>query len=87
MTATIEWLSLVLRLRICDTLTIFIDNFVTCCYQVTKVFCSKYCIASALPARSPCNLGSLADFPISVFWEVSIHTVLPRYHFSMMFGI
>ena len=25
-------------------------------HQVTKVFCSKYCIAGALPARGPCNL-------------------------------
>ena len=47
-----------------------------CCYQVFKVFCTTYCIASALPVRSPCNLGSSADFTTSVFWEVSINIVL-----------
>ena len=55
----------------------FIENLVICCYQVTEIFCPKYCFANALPARSPRNLGSLADFAISVFREVSINTALP----------
>ena len=63
----IEWPSLAPRLRI----TISIENFVICCDQVTEVFCPRYCIASASSARSPCNLGSLADFTICVFREVS----------------
>ena len=57
------------------------------CYQVTELFCSTYGIASALLARSPRNLGSLAYFAISVFWEVNINTVLPRYHFGWTFRI
>ena len=40
--------------------TSFTENFVICCYQVTKVFFSKYCITSAFPAQNPSNLGSKA---------------------------
>ena len=43
--------------------TAFTENFVICCYQVTKIFCSKYGCASAFSARNPCNLGSLANLP------------------------
>ena len=67
--------------------TSFIENFVICCYQVTKLFCSRYCFASALPARSPCNLGSLGHFAISFFREVTKDTVPPRHHFSWTFRI
>ena len=28
-------------------------------------------------AEGPCHFGSQADFVISVFWEVTINTVLP----------
>ena len=67
--------------------TSFIKDFVIFCYQVTELFCSRCGIASALPARSPRNLGSLSYFAISVFWEVNINTVLPRYHFGWTFRI
>ena len=69
--------------------TSFTENFVICCNQVTKVCCSKYCFTSAFPARSPWNLGSLADLAIKVFREVSTNTVLPWfwYHFRRTFRI
>ena len=54
--------------------TTFTGNFVICCYQVTKIFCTKYGSANASSARSPCNFGPLADLAISVFREVSINT-------------
>ena len=47
--------------------TSFIEDFVICCYQVTKLFSSRYCFASALPAKSPRNLVSHADLAITVF--------------------
>ena len=53
-----------------------------CCYQVTKIFCSRYGLASGLSARSPCNLGLLAKVAVSVLREVSVNTVRTQYHFS-----
>ena len=44
-------------------------------------FCSMYGISSSPSARSPRNLGSPADFAISVFREMSFNTVLPGCHF------
>ena len=41
--------------------------------QITELFCFRYCIASALPAKSPRTLGSHADFAISVFREQSTY--------------
>ena len=61
--------------------TSFTKNFVICCYQVTKVSCSRYCIANGSSARSPCHLGLHADVAVSVLREVSANTVLARYHF------
>ena len=61
--------------------TSFTKNFVICCYQVTKTFCSRYGCASAFSARTTCNFGSPADIAISVLREVNITTVLTRYHF------
>ena len=58
-------------------LTFFIENFVICCDQVTDFFGSKCCFASAVPSRSPRNLGSLADLAISVSREASVKTMLP----------
>ena len=60
---------------IASRFTSFTENFVIYCYQVTKVFCSRYCFTRAFPARSPCDLGSVAYFTISVFREVSKDTV------------
>ena len=50
-------------------------------YQVTKLVCWTYCFASASSAGSPCHLGSQAYFAISVFWQMSFNTVLPKCHF------
>ena len=47
--------------------------------QVTKLFCTKWSFASTFSAGSPCYLGSQADIAISVFWEVSKNTLLPRF--------
>ena len=49
--------------------TTFTENFVICCNQITKIFCTRYGSANASSARGPCNFG-LADLPISVFREV-----------------
>ena len=57
--------------------TSFTKNFVICCYQVTKIFCSRHGCASVL---SPCYLGSHADVAVSVLR--SVNTVFARYHFS-----
>ena len=45
-------------------------NLWSCCYQATESSCARWSFARALPARSPRNLGSLADFAVSVFgWK------------------
>ena len=72
MVVSIEWLNLVPRLRIGRCFEIRIrENYVICCNQVTKIICTRYRILSAFPAKSPCNLGSLAYFAISIFWEMN----------------
>ena len=58
--------------------TIFSKNLVVCCYQVTEVVSTRYGFAFASSARGPCNFGPLADLAISVFREVSIHTVFTQ---------
>ena len=58
--------------------TTFTENFVICCYQVTKIFCTRYGSAIASSARGPCNFGPLTDLAISVFREMSINTVLTQ---------
>ena len=59
--------------------TIFTENFVTCCCQITKIFCTKYDSTNASSARGPCNFGPLTDLAISVFREVSVNTLcLPK---------
>ena len=62
--------------------TSFTKNFVIYCHQVTKIFRSKFGCASAFSARSPSYLGSHANVAVSVLREVSVNTVLARYHFS-----
>ena len=47
--------------------TFLVENSVICCYQVTELRCSRYCITSASSARCPCHLGSQAYFAMSVF--------------------
>ena len=49
-----------------------------CCYQVTKIFCTKYGSANTSSARGPCDFGPLADLAVSVFKEMSINTVFTK---------
>ena len=67
---------------IVSRLSIFTENPVICCYQVTKIFCTRYDSANTSSARGPCNFGPLRDLAISVFREVSTNTVFPNPHFS-----
>ena len=60
--------------------TLFIENFVICRNQVTNMFFSRYLDAGAFSERSSCNFGSAADFAVSVFREVSVHIVIPGFH-------
>ena len=65
---SIEWQDLVPRQRtvIVPRFTLLIEDLVISRYQVTQLFCSRYCFASASSAKSPCDCGSQADFAISV---------------------
>ena len=63
---------------IVSRVTNFTENFVICCYQVTKIFSTRYSSATASSARGPCNFGPLADLAISVFREMSINTALTQ---------
>ena len=67
--------------------TIFTENLVICCYQVTKIFCSRYGSAIASSARDPCNFRPLTDLAISVSREVSINTVLTQILTSLGCGL
>ena len=62
--------------------TTFSENFVICCNQITKIFCTMYGSANASSARGPCDFGPLTDLAISVFREVSIKTVFAQIHIS-----
>ena len=65
----------------------FTENFVICCYQVTKIFCTRYGSAIASSARGPCNFGPLTDLAISVFREMSVNTVLTQLLTSLGCGL
>ena len=67
---------------IASRFTTFTENFVICCNQITKIFCTKYDSANVSSAQGPCNFGSLANLEISVFGEVSNNTVLTQIHTS-----
>ena len=56
------------------------EDLVICCYQITKLFSTKYGSAIASSAWGPCNFGPLADLAISVFKEMSFHTVFTQIH-------
>ena len=77
MIESIELPTLVPRQRIVSRFTTFNENFVICCYQVTKI-CSRYGFTCAFSARSPCDLGSPAYLAFPVFREVTINTVFSR---------
>ena len=67
--------------------TTFTENFMISCYQVTKIFSTRYGSTIASPARGPCNFGPLADLVISVFREMSINTVLTQILTSLKCGL
>ena len=46
-----------------------------CCYQVTKIYSSRYGFAIASSAWGPCNFGPFTDLAISVFKEMSMNIV------------
>ena len=58
--------------------TIFTENLVICCYQVTKICGSRYGFAIASSARGSCNFGPFTDLAISVFGKMSINTVFAQ---------
>ena len=60
--------------------TTFTENFVICCNQIIKIFCTRYGSAIASSARGPLLFLS---FGRCHFREVSMDTVLTwtRYHF------
>ena len=58
--------------------TFFTENFVICCNQINKIFCTKYDSANTSSARGPCDFGLLSDLAISVFREVSRKIVLTQ---------
>ena len=61
----VRWVSVIVSRFI-----ILIENFVICCYQVTKTFCSRCGFTSAFPAKSPCDFEPLAYDAVSVIREV-----------------
>ena len=65
--------------------TIFTDNLVIGCNQITKICGSRYGFAIASSARDSCNSGPLTDLAISVFREVSFNTVFTQIHTSRRF--
>ena len=58
--------------------TTFTENFVICCNQITRFFCTRYDSANASSARGPYDFGPLADLAISVFREVNVNTVFKQ---------
>ena len=58
--------------------TIFAENFVICCYQVTKIFFTRYGSAIASSARGPCNFGPMT---------VLAHCAYPNHYFSWMWAL
>ena len=57
--------------------SVFIKKCVIRCCHVTESFCAKWSFARALPARSPRNLGSLADLAVAVFGNEWRYCVCP----------
>ena len=54
------------------------EDLVICCYQVTKIYSSRYGFAIASSARGPCNFGPFTDLAISVFREMSMNIVFTQ---------
>ena len=58
--------------------TIFTENFVICCNQITKIHSSRYGFAIASSAWGPCNFGPFTDLAISVFRKWVWTLCLPK---------
>ena len=64
------------------------EDLVICCYQVTKIFSTRYGSTIASPARCPCNFCPLADLEISVLREMSMNTLFyTNPHVSWMWAL
>ena len=66
--------------------TSFTEHLVICCYQVTKIFSSRYGFAIASSAWGPC-FCPFTDLAISVFGEMSTNTVLTQILTSLDCGL
>ena len=89
-TESIEWLKLVSRLRIggCFEVHFLHWELSDLLLPSHQFFCVKYCFASSPSARSPCHLGSLANFAIPVLGEGSWrYCASSRYHFCGTFRV
>ena len=68
---------------IVSRVTSFTENFVICCNQITKIFCTRYGSATASSARGPCNFGRLADLRnFGLQGSEKKHCVYPNPYFS-----
>ena len=74
-------------LMILSRFTTFTENFVICCYQVTKIYSSRYGSTIVSSAQGPCNFGPLTDPTVSVFRGISINTVLTQILTSLGCGL
>ena len=72
--------------EIVSILTSFTKNFVTCCYQVTNIFCTRYGSAIASSARAPCYSSCrFRSFgPSGSEYE---HCAYPNPHVSWMWAL
>ena len=58
-----------------------------CCYQVTKIFSTRYSSTIASSAWVPCNFGPFTDLAISVSREMIFNTVLTQILTSLECGL
>ena len=65
----------------------FTEHLVICCFQVTKIFSTRFSSTIASSAWRPCNFGPFTDLAISVFREMSINTVLTQILTSLENGL
>ena len=82
---SIELLSLVPQLHVGDCFEIHFHRWEFCDLLLSshQKFCAKYDSTNTSSARNPCNFGPLTDLAISVFREMSLNTVITRYHSSV----
>ena len=89
MIESIEWSNLVPRQRIDDSFEIHLLHWGLCgLLSSIHQFCLPEVLVRQFALRKEsCDLGSLADHTILVFWELTINTVLPGCHFRRTFRI